>query len=63
MSQDDEWNVQLEEKPVKEDRAGHEISDDYDRETSVIEQVLAAATKRRQGISKVRGQKNYTDEV
>ncbi|XP_068679432.1 serine/threonine-protein kinase 36-like [Montipora foliosa] len=45
---DDEWEVQLEEKPGNSERIGHEISDDYDRETSVIEQVLAAAVKRRE---------------
>ncbi|XP_044173674.1 serine/threonine-protein kinase 36-like isoform X3 [Acropora millepora] len=49
---DDDWEVQLEEKPTKAERTGHEISDDYDRETSVIEQVLAAAVRRREEKSK-----------
>lgn len=48
----DDWEVQLEEKPTQEERTGHEISDDYDRETSVIEQVLAAAVRRQEEKSK-----------
>lgn len=48
----DDWEVQLEEKPTQAERAGHEISDDYDRETSVIEQVLAAAVRRQEEKSK-----------
>ncbi|XP_020613754.1 serine/threonine-protein kinase 36-like isoform X3 [Orbicella faveolata] len=55
----DEWEVQLEEKPVATDRAGHEISDDYERETSVIEQVLAAAVKRREEKSRRQGERHY----
>ena len=51
--------MQLEEKPVATDRAGHEISDDYERETSVIEQVLAAAVKRREEKSRRQGEKHY----
>ncbi|RMX51397.1 hypothetical protein pdam_00020807 [Pocillopora damicornis] len=49
---DDDWEVKLDDRPVTTDRVGHEISDDYDREVSVIEQVLAAAVKRREEKSK-----------
>ncbi|KAJ7388729.1 Serine/threonine-protein kinase 36 [Desmophyllum pertusum] len=56
---DDDWEVQLEDKPVTTDRLGHEISDDYERETSVIEQVLAAAGKRREEKSKRQGGSHY----
>ncbi|KAM7446259.1 Serine/threonine-protein kinase 36 [Porites harrisoni] len=56
---DDDWEVQIEDKPAKADRIGHEISDDYDRETSVVEQVLAAAVKRRGEISKKQGGNQY----
>jgi len=56
---EDDWEVQLEDKPSKTDRVGHEISDDYDRETSVIEQVLAAAVKRREDKSKRQGERHY----
>ena len=59
----DDWEVQLEDKPVTTDRAGHEISDDYDRETSVIEQVLAAAVKRREEKSKRQGERHYAGQV
>lgn len=55
--------MQLEDKPVKTDRTGHEISDDYDRETSVIEQVLAAAVKRREERSKRHGERHYGGQV
>lgn len=55
--------MQLEEKQVATDRAGHEISDDYERETSVIEQVLAAAVKRREEKSRRQGQKHYGGQV
>lgn len=44
--------MKLDDRPVTTDRVGHEISDDYDREVSVIEQVLAAAVKRREEKSK-----------
>ncbi|CAH3111271.1 unnamed protein product [Porites lobata] len=56
---DDDWEVQIEDKPAKADRIGHEISDDYDRETSVVEQVLAAAVKRREEISEKQGGNQY----
>lgn len=59
----DDWEVQIEDKPSKADRIGHEISDDYDRETSVIEQVLAAAVKRREEISKKQGGNQYGGQV
>ena len=55
--------MQLEDKPVKTDRIGHEISDDYDRETSVIEQVLAAAVKRREEKSRGQGGRHYGGQV
>ena len=55
--------MQLEEKQVATDRAGHEISDDYERETSVIEQVLAAAVKRREEKSRRQGQKHCGGQV
>ena len=55
--------MQLDDKPEKTDRIGHEISDDFDRETSVIEQVLAAAVKRRQGKSKRQGERHYGGQV
>ena len=55
--------MQLEDKPVKTDRIGHEISDDYDRETSVIEEVLAAAVKRREVKSKRQGERQYGGQV
>lgn len=55
--------MQLEEKPVATDRAGHEISDDYERETSVIEQVLAAAVKRREEKSRMQGERHYGGQV
>ena len=59
----DDWEVQIEDKPAKADRIGHEISDDYDRETSVVEQVLAAAVKRREEISKKQGGNQYGGQV
>lgn len=55
--------MKLEDKPVTTDRVGHEISDDYDRETSVIEQVLAAAVKRREEQSKRHGERHYGGQV
>jgi len=55
--------VQLEDKPAATDRAGHEISDDYERETSVIEQVLAAAVKRRREKSRRQGERHYGEQV
>ncbi|XP_048582093.1 serine/threonine-protein kinase 36 isoform X2 [Nematostella vectensis] len=50
---DDDWEVEQESKQVRQnqtqrERTGHEISDDYEREMSVINLVLAAAAKRRQ---------------
>ena len=59
----DDWEVQIEDKPATADRIGHEISDDYDRETSVVEQVLAAAVKRREEISKKQGGNQYGGQV
>ena len=59
----DDWEVQIEDKPSKTDRIGHEISDDYDRETSVVEQVLAAAVKRREEISEKQGGNQYGGQV
>ena len=59
----DDWEVQIEDKPAKADRIGHEISDDYDRETSVVEQVLAAAVRRREEISKKQGGNQYGGQV
>ena len=55
--------MQLDDKPVKTDRIGHEISDDYERETSVIEQVLAAVVKRREEKSKRQGERQYGGQV
>ena len=55
--------MQLDDKPVKTDRIGHEISDDYERETSVIEQVLAAVVKRREEKSKRQGERHYGGQV
>ena len=59
----DDWEVQIEDKPAKGGRIGHEISDDYDRETSVIQQVLAAAVKRREEVSKKQGGNQYGGQV
>lgn len=59
----DDWEVQIEDTPAKADRIGHEISDDYDRETSVVEQVLAAAVKRREEISEKQGGNQYGGQV
>lgn len=59
----DDWEVQIEDKPAKAGRIGHEISDDYDRETSVIQQVLAAAVKRREEVSKKQGGNQYGGQV
>ena len=59
----DDWEVQLEEKPTKAERTGHEISDDYARETSVIEQVLAAAVRRQEEKSKRRSKREGGAQV
>lgn len=62
----DDWDV---EPVVKADnnkevsRPGHEISDDFDREMSVIEKVLAAAAARRRKEQSKTGHESDAHEV
>ena len=44
-------------------RPGHEISDDYEREMSVINKVLAAAAKRKEEKQKSKGHQNAGPQV
>ena len=65
----DDWDVQrTDEQNGKgerdfEARPGHEISDDYEREMSVINRVLAAAAKRKEDRQKSKGQRSTGPQV